>query len=218
GGDRCAAVFDSKDGVASLLEELGDQFPVHIRIFGDEDLQRARGFTEMTGPETSGLRFRHGRHRGRWFFRSKMLIRPANWRGLHRAGDFKPKTRPSARTIFSADAAAPALDSNLAEVEAQTRFAGAVLSFCEKCEQTVRGRIFREAGAFVVHECEQAVNLVLNAHRDSRPLRCVTHGVFEEVPEDALEARSVSNDFPAVRCIEARVELQSNAFFDEGRR
>src|SRR5262249_33246246 len=139
-------------------------------------------------------------------------------RDFHGAGDFKPKTRAAARTIFRADVPAPALDGNLTKIEPQAGLAGAVFSFCKDSEEAIGGGRFRKTGTLVIHKSEQAVNLVFDAHGDAGALGSVAKRVLKEIAEDTLDARRVSGDFPLAGDIEARIELQADAAFLVGRR
>ncbi len=99
----------------------------------------------------------------------------------------EPEAGSAFRLGFRSDCTAPSFDCYLAKVKSQAGFAGFVFSFREKREHLIGGLIFGQAGALVIHKCEDLFAFFFQADCNGGIRRAVAKSIFEEISEHAIE-------------------------------
>src|ERR1700722_14895880 len=139
-------------------------------------------------------------------------------RGFRRARQAKPESRAATRTRFRADGPAPTLYGDFAEIKSESSFSRMRLALGKKREKLIGALIGRQAGTFVVHECEDESVVVLQTNRNRSSRRRVAHGVFQQIAEDAVNTRRIADNAPAARTASVRAQSQADLAFAKRRR
>src|SRR5215472_19312195 len=168
--------------MTARFEELSDEFPVFVGIFGYEDSKTFRQIISAR-PRRICVARRSCLRRCvvRCFLLGSVTTCFCSTRQV------KPETSAAFGFCFSANRAAPAFNRNFTEIEAEARFSGLVFSLGEEREHLTVRLVFRKAGALVVDEGENSFVFLLETDGDCGVRRSVPERVLEKIAEDAVE-------------------------------
>src|SRR5882672_5195885 len=124
----------------------------------------------------------------------------------------KPEARAFLRERHATNAAAPTLDRNPAEIEAQTCFPSTLLPFHEKAENLFGTQVPRKAGPFVVHVGLKKIALVIHADRHTPAGRRIAKSVFQKIRKDSLQSRILGSHRPLDFQIDQRRQAEAHSF------